>query len=70
MCKNLLKNKQWHIIVHDLDNSKEKELEKMELQLQKISMNYLIADMIITCLPGGDFVKDIYLGENRKLYLK
>ena len=26
MCKNLLKNKDWHIIVHDLDNSKEKEL--------------------------------------------
>ncbi len=42
MCKNLVKNKQWHIIVHDLDNSKEKELEKMELQLQKISVNYLI----------------------------
>ena len=28
MCKNLLKNKEWHIVVHDLDNSKEKELEK------------------------------------------
>ena len=29
MCKNLLKNKQWQIVVHDLDTSKEKEVKKI-----------------------------------------
>ena len=66
MCKNLLKNKQWHIIVHDLDNSKEKELEKNGASIAKnLSELFNLADMIITCLPGGDFVKDIYLGKEK-----
>ena len=66
MCKNLVKNKQWHIIVHDLDNSKEKELEKNGASIAK-NLNELfnVADMIITCLPGGDFVKEIYFGEKK-----
>ena len=66
MCKNLLKNKKWHIIVHDLDNSKEKELEKNGASIAK-NLNELfnVADMIITCLPGGDFVREIYLGEKK-----
>ena len=66
MCKNLLKNKKWHIIVHDLDNSKEKELEKNGASIAK-NLNELfnVADMIITCLPGGDFVKEIYFGEKK-----
>jgi len=42
MCNNLLKNKKWHIIVNDLDNSKEKELEKNGASIAKISMNYLM----------------------------
>ena len=66
MCKNLVKNKQWHIIVHDLDNSKEKELEKNGASIAKnLSELFNLADMIITCLPGGDFVKDIYLGKEK-----
>ena len=66
MCKNLLKNKQWHIIVHDLDNSKEKELEKNGASIAKnLSELFNLADMVITCLPGGDFVKDIYLGKEK-----
>ena len=66
MCKNLVKNKQWHIIVHDLDNSKEKELEKNGASIAKnLSELFNLADIIITCLPGGDFVKDIYLGKEK-----
>ena len=66
MCKNLVKNKQWHIIVHDLDNSKEKELEKNGASIARnLSELFNLADMIITCLPGGDFVKDIYLGKEK-----
>lgn len=66
MCKNLVKNKQWHIIVHDLDNSKEKELEKIGASIAKnLSELFNLADMVITCLPGGDFVKDIYLGKEK-----
>jgi len=66
MCKNLLKNKKWHIIVHDLDNSKEKELEKNGASIAKnLSELFNLADMVITCLPGGDFVKDIYLGKEK-----
>ena len=66
MCKNLVKNKHWHIIVHDLDNSKEKELEKNGASIAKnLSELFNLADIIITCLPGGDFVKDIYLGKEK-----
>ena len=66
MCKNLIKNKQWHIIVHDLDNSKEKELEKNGASIAKnLSELFNLSDMVITCLPGGDFVKDIYLGKEK-----
>lgn len=66
MCKNLVKNKHWHIIVHDLDNSKEKELEKNGASIAKnLSELFNLADMVITCLPGGDFVKDIYLGKEK-----
>ena len=66
MCKNLVKNRNWHIIVHDLDNSKEKELEKNGASIAKnLSELFNLADMVITCLPGGDFVKDIYLGKEK-----
>ena len=66
MCKNLIKNKQWHIIVHDLDNSKEKELGKNGATIAtNLNELFNLADMIITCLPGGDFVKDIYLREKK-----
>ena len=66
MCKNLIKNKQWHIIVHDLDNSKEKELGKNGATIAtNLNELFNLADMIITCLPGGDFVKDIYLRDKK-----
>ncbi len=66
MCKNLLKNKQWHIIVHDLDNFKEKELEKNGASIaNNLNELFNVADVIITCLPGGDFVKEIYLGKKK-----
>jgi 3-hydroxyisobutyrate dehydrogenase-like beta-hydroxyacid dehydrogenase len=69
MCKNLVKNKQWRIIVYDLDNSKEKELEKNGASIAKnLSELFNLADMVITCLPGGDFVKDIYLGKEKIVY--
>ena len=66
MCKNLLKNTHWNIFVKDLDKLKEKDLENNGALIAKnVNELYEIADMIITCLPGGDFVKDIYFGEQQ-----
>mgnify|MGYP003314505822 CR=1 FL=1 len=54
------------IILDDLDNSKEKELGKNGATIAtNLNELFNLADMIITCLPGGDFVKDIYLGEKK-----
>ena len=66
MCKNLLKNTHWNIFVKDLDKLKEKDLENNGALIAKnVNELYEIADMIITCLPGGDFVKDIYFGKQQ-----
>ena len=66
LSKNLIKNTHWNIFVKDLDKLKEKDLENNGALIAKnVNELYEIADMIITCLPGGDFVKDIYFGEQQ-----
>ena len=65
MSKNLLKNKNWKVFVKDLHYEKEKELESygasIALDLEDI---FNKSDVIITCLPGGNFVKDLYFGKS------
>ena len=71
MSKNLLKNKNWKVFVKDLDYEKEKELESygasIALDLKDI---FNKSDVIITCLPGGDFVKDLYFGKSNLIALR
>jgi len=65
MSKNLLKNKSWKVFVKDLHYEKEKQLESfgatIALDLEDL---FNKSDLIITCLPGGNFVNDLYFGKN------
>ena len=65
MSKNLLKNQSWKVFVKDLNYEKEKELESygalIAIDLEDI---FNKSDVIITCLPGGDFVNDLYFGKS------
>ena len=66
MCKNLIKNKNWNILVHDLDRVKEKDLQNQGASIAKNQEEvFNNSDMVITCLPGGDFVRDLYFGDKQ-----
>ena len=66
MCKNLIKNKNWNILVHDLDKVKEKDLQNQGASIAKNQEEvFYNSDMVITCLPGGDFVRDLYFGDKQ-----
>ena len=61
MCKNLLKNNQWDILINDLNPEKEKILENHGAKTTRnIEEIFKKSDLVITCLPGGSFVKDLY----------
>ena len=72
MCKNLLKNKDWNILVKDLDQKKERKLENLGAKIaEDIKEVFKLSDLVITCLPGGSFVEDLYLGKNKNIsYVK
>ena len=72
MCKNLLKNKDWNILVKDLDPKKEKELKNLGAKIaEDVKEVFKLSDLVITCLPGGSFVEDLYLGKNKNIsYVK
>ena len=72
MCKNLLKNIDWNILVKDLDQKKEKELENQGAKIAvDVKEVFKLSDLVITCLPGGSFVEDLYLGKNKNIsYVK
>ena len=72
MSKNLLKNKNWDVLVKDLNINKEKELENKGAKIASDTKEiFNLSDLVITCLPGGDFVKDLYLGRNKNIsYIK
>ena len=62
MCKNLLKNNQWDILINDLNPEKEKTLENHGAKITRnIKAIFKKSDLVITCLPGGSFVKELYL---------
>ena len=72
MCKNLLKNKDWNILVKDLDQKKEKKLKNLGAKIaEDVKEVFKLSDLVITCLPGGSFVEDLYLGKNKNIsYVK
>ena len=68
MSKNLLKNKNWDVLVKDLNINKEKELENQGAKIASDTKEiFNLSDLVITCLPGGDFVKDLYFGRNKNI---
>ena len=61
MCSNLLKNKNWSVLVKDLDFQKEKKMEKLGALISTdFSKLFKECDVIITCLPGGAFVRELF----------
>ncbi|MDG1981762.1 MAG: NAD(P)-dependent oxidoreductase [Alphaproteobacteria bacterium] len=70
MCKNLLQNKNWSIIVKDLNKTKEEDLQNHGATIASNLKNiFEKSDVIITCLPGGGFVNEMYFGEQNIISL-
>ena len=64
MSKNLLKNKNWSVIVKDLNQSKEEDLQNHgAIIASDIKEVFDKSDVIITCLPGGSYVNEMYFGK-------
>ena len=64
MSKNLLKNKKWSVIVKDLNQSKEEDLQNHGATIASdIKDIFDKSDVIITCLPGGSYVNEMYFGK-------
>ena len=64
MSKNLLKNKKWSVIVKDLNQSKEEDLQNHgAIIASDIKEIFDKSDVIITCLPGGSYVNEMYFGK-------
>ena len=64
MSKNLLKNKKWSVIVQDLNQSKEEDLQNHgAIIASDIKEVFDKSDVIITCLPGGSYVNEMYFGK-------
>ena len=64
MSKNLLKNKKWSVIVKDLNQSKEEDLQNHgAIIASDIKEVFDKSDVIITCLPGGSYVNEMYFGK-------
>ena len=65
MSKNLLKNKKWSVIVKDLNQSKEEDLQNHgAIIASDIKEVFDKSDVIITCLPGGSYVNEMYFGKH------
>ena len=64
MSKNLLKNKKWSVIVKDLNQRKEEDLQNHgAIIASDIKDVFDKSDVIITCLPGGSYVNEMYFGK-------
>ena len=64
MCKNLLQNKNWSIMVNDINKNKEEDLHNHgAIIASDIEDLFDKSDVIITCLPGGSFVYEMYFGK-------
>ena len=65
MFKNLAKFKELTLLGFDNDNNKLNSLKKLNLkQALNIEEIYKTNDLIITCLPGGTHVENLYYKEN------
>jgi 3-hydroxyisobutyrate dehydrogenase-like beta-hydroxyacid dehydrogenase len=68
MSKNLLKNNKWKLFVKDFDNEKEKELKKSgAIIASNIEEIFLKCDLIITCLPGGEYVNKLFFDNEKAI---
>jgi len=68
MCKNLLRNKEWQVLVKDLNPKIEKILENNGASIApNIDQIFEQSDLVITCLPGGDFVKELYFTKQKMI---
>ena len=60
----LLRNKKWSVIVKDLNQSKEEDLQNHgAIIASDIKEVFDKSDVIITCLPGGSYVNEMYFGK-------
>jgi len=68
MCKNLLQNKNWSIMVNDINKNKEEDLHNHgAIIASDIEDLFDKSDVIITCLPGGSFVYEMYFGKQNMI---
>tara|TARA_B100000768_G_C11280895_1_gene378533 strand:- start:746 stop:1630 length:885 start_codon:yes stop_codon:yes gene_type:complete len=68
MSKNLLKNNKWKLFVKDFDNEKEKELKKSgAIIASNIEEIFFKCDLIITCLPGGEYVNKLFFDNEKAI---
>ncbi len=71
MFKNLAKYKELVLQGFDNDNTKLSNLKKLSLkQASNIEDIYKTNDLIITCLPGGKHVENLYYKENAMSFVK
>ena len=62
------KNKDLNVLVKDLDVNKEKELENHGAKVaDDVKDIFKFSDLVITCLPGGNFVEDLYFGKSNNI---
>jgi len=63
MCKNLVRAHQRRVIVFDIDHARVDELVQSGTEgAASADMVVNQSDLLITCLPGGDQVRDLFLG--------
>jgi 3-hydroxyisobutyrate dehydrogenase len=68
MCKNLLKNKEWQVLVKDLNPEIEKTLKNNGAKIaQNIEQIFEESDLVITCLPSGNFVEELYFTKQKMI---
>ena len=52
-----------------MDVNKEKELENHGAKVaDDVKDIFKFSDLVITCLPGGNFVEDLYFGKNNNIF--
>lgn len=63
MCRNLAASGRWEVRAYDLSAESLARVCDLGAKPASSPMDLLIgADLVITCLPGGDEVRDLYLG--------
>ena len=63
MCRNLAERGDWPVVAHDLDPAPVARLAAAGAKPAASLDDALAADLVVTCLPGGDQVRALMLGE-------